>query len=102
MMAKEKWTALNGISGNKVYLRLSDVVLFEEMDVNGQPATLLVTNHGVKVTVTHTADHVASLLDKGAEELMEMNLKFWQEREAKRRELKELAAKADAEKAQKE
>ena len=90
MHALEKWTALDGVSGNKVYLQLTDVVLFEEMDISGKPATLVINRYGVKVTVLHSAEEIARLLELDSQALLELNLKYWKDREEWRREMAEL------------
>lgn len=86
--AKAKWTALNGLSKNKIFMQLEDVVLFEELDVSGQACCVVINRYGVKSTVAHPAEEIAMLLEKSQEELMELNLKFWKDREEWKKEVK--------------
>lgn len=90
--AKAKWIALNGLSKNKIFMQLEDVVLFEELDVSGQACCVVINRYGVKSTVAHPAEEIAMLLEKSQEELMELNLKFWKDREQWKKEIKEKTA----------
>ena len=93
MHALEKWTALDGVSGNKVYMQLTDVILFEEMDISGKPATVVINRYGVRTTVLHSAEEIAQLLELDSKALLELNLKYWKDREDWRREMGELKNK---------
>jgi len=66
MMLDDKWSALVGIGGNKVYLNLEDIVLIEEVNVSGSKCCMVVTRFGIKVTVEHTAEDLVSKIEMNA------------------------------------
>lgn len=90
--ALKKWTKLNGVGTAQVFIDLADIVLVESLQTVGADHTLLISRHGVKVTVAHSAEDIVKLIEVNDKATLEHNLEFWKERDQIRSEIRKLKA----------
>ena len=88
MQALEKWSPLKGINGGRVFVRLDDIILVEEIDVKGEACCLLINRYGVRTTVEHDAEEMMGMIENYNKELIEKNLDHWKKRAEFRAERK--------------